>query len=242
MVQILDAPVPQLVEQLPDVLRFFDLLLPVPEQVIEVPKILLDDVLYALFYVNCSWYNSWWKCRRPFPVLPCCCGKHFMVTRSGLWSRSLTVQFGQLVLEIYKVFPVDRVQRRQPSRFQPVQGSAASSSDLPGQAGQGVFRTFPKIQKSAKIPRTQGSELPPHSSPWTPAPYEASMVLEEEEEEEEECEEDFEVEYVEFDNRLWRREWDPARQQYCWWLASADGSQAGHTIWRPPWLIGRRPG
>ena len=44
MVQILDAPVPQLVEQLPDVLRFFDLLLPVPEQVIEVPKILLDDV------------------------------------------------------------------------------------------------------------------------------------------------------------------------------------------------------
>ena len=44
MVQILDAPVPQLVEHLPDVLRFFDLLLPVPEQVIEVPKILLDDV------------------------------------------------------------------------------------------------------------------------------------------------------------------------------------------------------
>ena len=44
MVQILDAPVLQLVEQLPDVLRFFDLLLPVPEQAIEVPKILLDDV------------------------------------------------------------------------------------------------------------------------------------------------------------------------------------------------------
>ena len=45
MIQILDALVPQLVEQLPDVLRFFDLLLLVPEQVIEVPKILLDDVL-----------------------------------------------------------------------------------------------------------------------------------------------------------------------------------------------------
>ena len=126
--------------------------------------------------------------------------------------------------------------------FQPVQGSAASSSDLPGQAGQGVFRTFPQNKKSAKIPRTQGSELPPHSSPWTPAPYEASMVLEEEEEEEEECEEDFEVEYVEYDDRLWGREWVAARQRYCWWLASADGSQAGHTIWRPPWLIGRGPG
>ena len=44
MVQILDALVTQMVEQLPDVMRFFDFLLPVPEQVIEVPKILLDDV------------------------------------------------------------------------------------------------------------------------------------------------------------------------------------------------------
>ena len=43
-VQILDIPVPQLVEQLADIMRFFDTLLPVPEQVIEVPKILLDDV------------------------------------------------------------------------------------------------------------------------------------------------------------------------------------------------------
>ena len=42
MVQILDAPVPQMVEQLPDVV--FDTLTPDPEQVIEVPKILLDDV------------------------------------------------------------------------------------------------------------------------------------------------------------------------------------------------------
>ena len=50
------------------------------------------------------------------------------------------------------------------------------------------------------------------------------MVLEEEEEEEEECEEDFEVEYVEYDGCLWGREWVAARQRYCWWLASADGS------------------
>ena len=44
LVPLLDDPVPQMVEQLPDVMRFFDLLLPVPEQVIEVSKILLDDV------------------------------------------------------------------------------------------------------------------------------------------------------------------------------------------------------
>ena len=44
MVQILDIPVPQLEDQLADVMRFFDTLQPVPEQAIEVPKILLDDV------------------------------------------------------------------------------------------------------------------------------------------------------------------------------------------------------
>ena len=110
-----------------------------------------------------------------------------------------------------------------------------SSSDFPGQAGQGGFRTFPQNKKGATQPPHSMSELPPHLSPWTPAPYDASMVLEEEEEE---CEEDFEVDYVEYDDRLWEREW-VARQQYCWWLASGDGSQVGHAIWRPPWLIGR---
>ena len=105
---------------------------------------------------------------------------------------------------------------------------------------KGFFAFFPKIKKSATQPPHSRSELPPHSSPWTQAAYDASMVLEEEEEEEEEeCEEDFEVEYVEYNDRLWGREWDPARQRFCWWLASADGSQAGHTIWRPPWLSGR---
>ena len=44
MVQILDAPVPQTVEQLPDILRFFDTLMPDPEQVIEVPQISHEDV------------------------------------------------------------------------------------------------------------------------------------------------------------------------------------------------------
>ena len=44
MVQILDAPVPQMGEQLPDILSFFDALVPVREQVIEVLKILPDDV------------------------------------------------------------------------------------------------------------------------------------------------------------------------------------------------------
>ena len=44
MVQILDAPVPQTVDKLHDVLQFFDRLSTVPEPVIGVPKIYTEDV------------------------------------------------------------------------------------------------------------------------------------------------------------------------------------------------------
>ena len=104
------------------------------------------------------------------------------------------------------------------------------------------FFAFSQNKKSATQPPRSRSELLPHSSPWTPAAYDASMVLEEEEEESEESEEDFEVDYVEYNDRLWGREWVPAGQQHGWWLAAADGSQGGHTIWRPPWLMDRGPG
>ena len=50
LVQILDAPVPQMVEQLPDVLRFFDRLATVPEQAIEVPKTLPEDVPFRAVF------------------------------------------------------------------------------------------------------------------------------------------------------------------------------------------------
>ena len=42
--QILDAPVPQMGEQLPDILHFFSTFTLDPEQVIEVPKFLPDDL------------------------------------------------------------------------------------------------------------------------------------------------------------------------------------------------------
>ena len=75
--------------------------------------------------------------------------------------------------------------------------SSSSSSDDPARGfealdepGYEVFRTFHQFQKSATQPPHSGSELPPHSSSWTPAAYDASMVLEEEEEEEEESEDE----------------------------------------------------
>ena len=44
MVQILDVPVAQMGEQLVDVLHFFDALIPVAEQAIEVPKIIIERI------------------------------------------------------------------------------------------------------------------------------------------------------------------------------------------------------
>ena len=59
------------------------------------------------------------------------------------------------------------------------------------------------------------------------------MVLEEEEaEEEEECEEGLCSGVRRVRQLLMEARVDPARQRYCWWLASADGSQVGHAICR----------
>ena len=52
LVPLLDALVPQTVEQLQDITRFFDTLLPVPEQVIEVPKIFPEDVPMRAVFRN----------------------------------------------------------------------------------------------------------------------------------------------------------------------------------------------
>ena len=92
--------------------------------------------------------------------------------------------------------------------FQPVQGSAASSSVSRGHDGEGFFSHFSPDKKSSTQPAHSWSALPPHSSPWTPAPCGVPMVLEEEEESElDEAEEVEEVamavEYVECSGRWW---------------------------------------
>ena len=51
--------VPQMGEQLPDILHIFDVLMPDPEQAIEVPKILLDDVPMRTVIRDTQLGNSW---------------------------------------------------------------------------------------------------------------------------------------------------------------------------------------
>ena len=98
-----------------------------------------------------------------------------------LRSRSLTIQFLVMVLvKVFMVYTQDRVLQRfygadrraaaataeqnvdipvprgAPHDFHQNPLPAAGSSDLLETANQGVFSTFPRRKKSAKIPRTQG--------------------------------------------------------------------------------------
>ena len=215
-VQILDVPVPQMGNQVVEVLRKIDTPLLV-EQVIEVPKILLDE-------------------------LP---------ARTSV----RVTQLAEQVVEVPTTVSNSSLQRTMEHHVDiPVPGREGRASGLPGQgstalqnriaeliverfgefSGGGLQDFRPGQSSSSSSHRHSRSELPPHSSPWTLAAYDASMVLEEEEDDEPA------IEYVECDRLWWGCEWVPARQQYCWWLAAADVSQVGHTIWRPPWLIGSR--
>ena len=85
-----------MVEQLVDVFSPFDL--QVPGQVFEVPMVIIEDTLRDARVANRTWRNSWRKCPRS----------------STSSSRLLTFQFSVLVyvvVEIFMVFTVDRVQQ-----------------------------------------------------------------------------------------------------------------------------------
>ena len=148
------VPVPQMGEQLPDVLQFFATLLPfVAEQDIEVPKIFLDTTPQRL-------------------------GDHLRQPQMvEQWVHVPTVvsflSLQQLTAEQIVDIPVpgwDGGGARGGLQGFAGQSSTASSSRVGAAAdgaGQGVFRTFPQFKKSAKQGPHSGSELPPESSPST---------------------------------------------------------------------------
>ena len=107
-VPFLDDPAPQMVEQLPDILQFFRALSPDPEQVIEVPKILPEDVsMRTAVRDTAAGRTAGGMCPRSYLCLLCV----------RLWSRTRTFQFlvvvtGCLGDEVFKVSPRDRIQQR----------------------------------------------------------------------------------------------------------------------------------
>ena len=264
IVQSLDVPVPQMGEQLPNIVQFFAAHLPVVvEPVIEVLKILPHDVPPRRLCCDTqlaeqlvevptvvSYSSLLQRTVEQHVDIPVPRGRGRLAGLQGSppeQSSTAALSSAERICERIVEQNVDIPVGGGLQDFRPGQSSSSVARSpaewltAEDEAIQGVFRTFPQNKKSATQPPRSGSALLPHSSPWTPAAYDASMVLEEEEEEEEECEDEL-VEYVLYDGRWWGYEWVPARQRYCWWLAAADGSQVGHTIWRPPWLIGSGPG
>ena len=123
-----------------------------------------------------SWWNSWWKYRRPYLTLR---------YSSGLPSSSSTFQF--LVVEapflVFMVFSQDSVQQRRLPGNALLSGSWSRSLTLilvevflvhllltlQMSLAKVFFRTFPQIKKSVKVAPHSGSELPPHPSSSTAA-------------------------------------------------------------------------
>ena len=188
MVQILDIPVPQMVEQLPDVLRFFATLLPVPEQVIEEPKIPPEDVQFRAVLrdtqlaeqlvevptiISYSSLQLNMEQNVDIPV-PCRGGRNpglqdrVQQRRSCLWnaflsglrSRSLIFLF---LVEASKIFAQNRVHPLL-RMFQPAIKKAWMS------LVKGVLALFPKFKKSAKWGLRSSQRVPASASPSTPAP------------------------------------------------------------------------
>ena len=185
MVQILDAPVTQMVEQLPDVMRFFDFTSACSRAGCRsAQRSCSMTSLCALFCATRSWRNSWWKCQRSFPFLPC----------SGLWSSTSTFQF--LVVEgenagLQGFLPgqgstaqhgsLELVSERIVEQFVdiPVGGglqdfrpgqSSSSSSHVPARVSlrmhlvKGFFALFPNFKKMRSWVRTRVRGCPPVSA------------------------------------------------------------------------------
>ena len=115
---ILDVPVPLMGEQLVDVLHFFNTLCPVAEQVIDVPKISLEDIPARRF------------CRVPQLVeqlveVPTVLSYSSFLQRTVEQTVDNPASRGrgrgslpEFPVEVFKVFSQDRVQQRLPLTFQ----------------------------------------------------------------------------------------------------------------------------
>ena len=161
--QRLDVPVPQMGEQLPNIVQFFAAQLPVvAEQVIEVPKILLDRTPQRLWGIvlrqpqmveqlvhvpTVVSYSSLQQLTAEQIVDIPVPGRAGGGERGGLQGflprQNSTAFYVEQTVDI----PVPRSGGLQGSR--PGQGSTASSSHVGAAdgAGQGFFRTFPRGKK-----------------------------------------------------------------------------------------------
>ena len=196
-VQIHDLPVPQMEDPFVDNLNLVDatdavrrlLDRPISEQVIEVPKFIIDDIptrtlvpepQMAEQLVEVPTTVSYSSLQRTveqhvdIPVPggggPCSGLQGFLPRQRSTASPSRKRISERIVEQI--VDPVSRGSL--PGSFP---GQSSSSSHSPAgveeradEPGEGVFRTFPQNKKSAKLASHSSQRVPASASPSTPAP------------------------------------------------------------------------
>ena len=195
-VQILDAPVPQTVEQLPDVLQFFGTLKTDPEQVIEVPKIIPENVpmravlrdlqlAEQLVEVPTIVSHSWLQLRMEQNVdipVPGRGGRisglqGFLPRQSSTALLSSGERISERTVEQIVDIPGGGLQD-----FRPGQSSSSSSHFPAGvpealdEPWQGFFSHF--SQKNAKSGSRSRQRVPTSFSPSTPAPQQRVRLKE----------------------------------------------------------------
>ena len=176
-VPALDVPVPQMAEQLPDIEQFFRALSPDPEQVIEVPMFLpLDVPMRAALRVTqlveklvevltiLSYSLLLQRTVEQTVDIP--------VPQGGGGSISGLQGFSSGKRSTASPSSMKRISKRiveqivDPVSSGRLQGSSSSHSpagveERADEPGEGVFRTFPRPKKSAKLASHSGSELLP---------------------------------------------------------------------------------
>ena len=170
----LDVPVPQMENQLVDVCRLFDVI--IPEQVIEVPKIsstprpprrrrvrFVEQTAEQLVEVpTIISYSSLQRTVEQSVNIPVPGREGHHVGLQGFLPRQRST-----ALHASQERSSERIVEQIVDSRVLGGGSSASSSSTREHAGEGVFRTFPRVKKSPKLGSHSGSELLPESSPST---------------------------------------------------------------------------
>ena len=174
LVPSLDVLVPQMENQLVDVCRLFDVL--IPEQVIEVPKIsstprpprrrrvrfaeqTAEQLVEVPTIISYSSLQRTVEQNVNIPV-PGREGQH--VGLQGFLPRQRSTAVHASLERSSERIAEQIVDSRVLGG-----GSSASSSSSREHAGEGSFLTFPRVEKSPKLGSHSGSELLPESSPST---------------------------------------------------------------------------
>ena len=207
----LDVPVPQMKNQLVDVCRLFDVL--IPEQVIEVPKISSTPRPPRRRRVRFAEQTA--EQLVEVPTIVSYSSLHGLVEqnvdipvphgRDRVGGGLLGFLPGQrsTALQASQERSSERIVEQSVDSRVLGGGSSASSSSSREHAGEGVFLTFPRVKKSPKLGSHSGSELLPESSPST-------------------------LSVVDANGHAWVR-LDTARGTF--WK----NLDTGHQQWRPPW-------